>query len=94
MDDVPRQLEFKDRSRLADCANSGMAVQEFGEASATAMREAPMLRGGHANSARPMSGKRFLEAIAPDRFPTGSCEQWAAAQTCFDAPTHEPRPTV
>lgn len=66
-----RQLEFKDRTRLADYANSGMAVQEFGEASAAAMREALTLRDGHANSARPMSGKRFLEAFAPDRFSNG-----------------------
>lgn len=66
-----RRLEFKNRSRLADNANSGMAVHEFGESGAAAMREALTLRDGHANLARPMTGKLFLEAFPPDRSSNG-----------------------
>jgi hypothetical protein len=62
-----RQLEFKDRSRLVDYANSGMAVQEFGAAGAAAIREALTLREGTTISTHPMNGKRFLETFAPNK---------------------------
>jgi hypothetical protein len=59
-----RVLDRKDREPLRQYAVSGMAVGEYGEAGAMAIREALHLRDGHLRAAPPASYRPFRE-----RFP-------------------------
>ncbi|KWU26412.1 hypothetical protein AS149_25835 [Burkholderia cenocepacia] len=56
-------LDRKNRPTLASYVVSSMAVREFGEAGAAAMREALRLRDGSLGSPTPMTFRTFTEAF-------------------------------
>ncbi|WP_434716254.1 hypothetical protein [Paraburkholderia sp. A3RO-2L] len=61
-----RVLDQPNQPKLSDYAYSSMAVKEFGEVGAAAMRRALMLRNRPAQSAAPLGLRPFVEAFPPN----------------------------
>ncbi|HDR9105984.1 TPA: hypothetical protein QDB04_002840 [Burkholderia vietnamiensis] len=61
-----RVLDQPNQPKLSDYAYSSMAVKEFGEVGAAAMRRALMLRNRPAQSAAPLGLRPFVEVFPPN----------------------------